>query len=156
MLSDENRNGTQKTQVYMPSRGMNAQKSDLISDPDVGKTFKYRAQYPGVIQGSQEGIRAKLWGPRAHFGANISMKIACVGLSILQSNNNDTQSHVFVETCPLLIQTLLNRLLRSRYKSAHRIIVGYYGCFVYVNSTGQSSRSRRATENLFFFFESVR
>ena len=79
MLSDENRNGTkQKTQVYMPSRGMNAQKSDLKSDPDVGKTFKYHAQYPGVMQGSQEGKRAKLWGPRAHFGANISMKIAVV------------------------------------------------------------------------------
>ena len=48
------------TQVYMPSRGMNAQKSDLISDPDVGKAFKYHAQYPGVMQGSQEGKRAKL------------------------------------------------------------------------------------------------
>ena len=34
------------------------------------------AQYPGVMQGSQEGKRAKLWGPRAHFGANISMKIS--------------------------------------------------------------------------------
>ena len=50
MLSDENRNGTkQKTQVYMPSRGMNAQKSDLISDPDVGNAFEYCAQYPGVM-----------------------------------------------------------------------------------------------------------
>ena len=28
------------------------------------------------MQGSQKGKRAKLWGPRAHFGANISMKIA--------------------------------------------------------------------------------
>ena len=27
------------------------------------------------MQGSQEGKRAKLWGPRAHFGANISTKI---------------------------------------------------------------------------------
>ena len=27
------------------------------------------------MQGSQEGKRAKLWGPRAHLGANISMKI---------------------------------------------------------------------------------
>ena len=27
------------------------------------------------MQGSQEGKRAKLWGPRAHFGAKISMKI---------------------------------------------------------------------------------
>ena len=75
MLSDENRNGTQKTQVYMPSRGMNAQKSHLISDPDVDKAFKYHGQYPGVMQGSQERKCAKLWGPRAHFGANISMKI---------------------------------------------------------------------------------
>ena len=76
MFSDENRNGTQKMQVYMSSRGMNAKKSDVKSDPDVGKTFKYHAQYPGVMQGSQEGKRAKSWGPRAHFGANISMKIA--------------------------------------------------------------------------------
>ena len=37
--------------------------------------FEYYAQYPGVMQGSQEGKRAKLWGPHAHFGANISMKI---------------------------------------------------------------------------------
>ena len=27
------------------------------------------------MQGSQEGKRSKLWSPRAHFGANISMKI---------------------------------------------------------------------------------
>ena len=56
---------------------------DLISDPDVGKAFKYHAQYPGVMQGSQEGKRAKLWGPRAHFGANISMKIASCFFVIL-------------------------------------------------------------------------
>ena len=47
----------------------------LISDPDVGKAFKYYPQYPGVMRGSQEGKRAKLWGPRVHFGANISIKI---------------------------------------------------------------------------------
>ena len=77
MLSDENRNGRQKTQVYiyMPSPGMNAQKSNLISDPVVGKAFKYFAQYLGVMQGSQEGKRAKSWGLRTHFGTNISMKI---------------------------------------------------------------------------------
>ena len=92
MLSDENRNGTQKTQVYMPSRGMNAQKSELKSDPDVGKTFKYHAQYPGVMQGSQEGKRAKLWGPRAHFGANISMKIAL--LLIAQINTSLLDSFI--------------------------------------------------------------
>ena len=59
----------------------NAQQSDLISDPDVCKAFKYYPQYPEVMQGSQEGKRAKLWGLRAHFGANISMKIAsfCLG-----------------------------------------------------------------------------
>ena len=28
------------------------------------------------MQGSQKGKRAKLWGPRAHIRANISMKIA--------------------------------------------------------------------------------
>ena len=78
MLSEENRNGKKKTQVYMPSRGMNAYKSDLISDPDVGKAFKYHAQYPGVMQGSQEGKRAKLWDPRAHSGANISLKIVLI------------------------------------------------------------------------------
>ena len=77
----------------MPSRGMNAWKSDLKSDTDVGKTFKYHAQYPGVMQGSQEGKRAKLWGPRAHFGANISMKIApltsvvCPALEACKSTN---------------------------------------------------------------------
>ena len=27
------------------------------------------------MQGSEEGKRAKLWGPCAHFGANKSMKI---------------------------------------------------------------------------------
>ena len=73
----------------MRSQGMNAQKSDLISDPDVGKAFKYHAQYPRVMQGSQKGKRAKLWGPRAHFGANISMKIVsksvgmCRGVALL-------------------------------------------------------------------------
>ena len=46
----------------MHSRGMNAWKSDLISDPDVGKAGGKR---------TQEGKRAKLWGPRA----KISMKI---------------------------------------------------------------------------------
>ena len=41
------------------------------------------------MQGSQEGKRAKLWGPRAHFGANISMKIVsksvgmCRGVALL-------------------------------------------------------------------------
>ena len=33
-------------------------------------------RFPGIMQGSQEGKLAKLWGQRAHFGANISMKIA--------------------------------------------------------------------------------
>ena len=51
--------GGQKTQVYMPSWGMNSQKIDLTSDPDVGKVFKYDTQYPGVMQGSKEGKRAK-------------------------------------------------------------------------------------------------
>ena len=60
----------------MHSRGMNAYKSDLISNPGVGKAFKYYAQCPGVMEGFHEGKRAQLWGPFAHFGANISMKIA--------------------------------------------------------------------------------
>ena len=30
-----------------------------MSDPDVGKGFKYYAQYSGVMQGSQEGKREK-------------------------------------------------------------------------------------------------
>ena len=59
----------------MPSRGMNAKKSDLTNVPELGKAFKYYAQYPGVMQGSQEGKRAKLWRPRDHFGTNISMNI---------------------------------------------------------------------------------
>ena len=57
-----------------------------MSDPDVGKTFKNHAQYPGVMQRSQEGKRAKLWGPRAHFGAIISMKIVWM-MSVVQSFN---------------------------------------------------------------------
>ena len=39
---------------------------------NLGKAFKYYAQYPGVMQGSEEWKRAKLWGPRTRFGANIS------------------------------------------------------------------------------------
>ena len=66
---------TKNASIYMPSPGMNAQKSNLISDPVVGKAFKYFAQYLGVMQGSQEGKRAKSWGLRTHFGTNISMKI---------------------------------------------------------------------------------
>ena len=41
----------------------------------LAKHSKYYPQYPGVMRGSQEGKRSKLWGPLAHFGANISMKI---------------------------------------------------------------------------------
>ena len=67
--------GAKNASIYALSGHERIEKSELISDPDVGKTFKYHAQYPGVMQGSQEGKRAKLWGPRAHFGANISMKI---------------------------------------------------------------------------------
>ena len=42
---------------------------------DDSKALKYYVQCPGVMQGSQEGKRATLCGPRAHFGANIPMKI---------------------------------------------------------------------------------
>ena len=76
MLSDESRNGTKDASIYALSGHERIEiKSDLISDPDVGNAFEYYAQYPGVMQGSEEGKRAKLWGPCAHFGANISMKI---------------------------------------------------------------------------------
>ena len=68
--------GAKNASIYALSGHERIQKSDLISDPDVGKTFKYHAQYIGVMRGSQEGKRAKLWGPRTHFGANISTKIA--------------------------------------------------------------------------------
>ena len=66
--------------------------SDLISDPDVGKAFKYHAKYPGVMQGSQEGKRAKLCGPRAHFGANISLKIVLLFITLVMICESKTQT----------------------------------------------------------------
>ena len=57
--------GGQKTKVYDLSG------HECIREcSDDGKALKYCAQYPGVMQESQEGKRANLWGPRAHFGAN--------------------------------------------------------------------------------------
>ena len=66
MLSDQSRNGTKNAIIYALS---GHERIEQLSD--VGKTFKYYAQYPGVTQGSQKGKCANLWGPRAHFGANI-------------------------------------------------------------------------------------
>ena len=60
----------QKTKVYDLS-----EHECIRQCSDDGKALKYYAQYPGVMQESQEGKRANLWGPRAHFGANIPMKI---------------------------------------------------------------------------------
>ena len=37
------------------------------------------------MQGSQEGKRAKLWGPRVHFGANMLMKI--VGFNVIEKGS---------------------------------------------------------------------
>ena len=53
----------------MPSRGMNAWNSYLM----LAKNLNTTRNTQGVTQGSQKGKRANLWGPRAHFGANISM-----------------------------------------------------------------------------------
>ena len=107
--------GGQKTQVHKPSRGMNAQKSDLISDPDVGKAFEYYAPYPGVMEGSQEGKRAKLWGPRAHFGANISMKIVYKSLPFTEKRPRKPEIGIkdgFEETRPR-VQFRLKRSVRK-------------------------------------------
>ena len=62
--------GEQKTKVYVLSG-----QERIRQGSDDGKALKYCAQYPGVMQGSQEGKRTNLWGPCAHFGANIPMKI---------------------------------------------------------------------------------
>ena len=42
---------------------------------DDSKALKYYTHCPGVMQRSQERKPATLWGPRAHLGANIPMKI---------------------------------------------------------------------------------
>ena len=68
MLSDQSRNGTKNASIYALS---GHERIEQLSD--VGKAFKYYALYPGVTQGSQKGKHTNLWGPRAHFGANISM-----------------------------------------------------------------------------------
>ena len=58
-----------KNQSIWPLRVWN-----IRPQPDNGNAFKYFGQYP-VMQGSKEGKRTNLWGPRTHFGANIPMKI---------------------------------------------------------------------------------
>ena len=63
--------GAKNARIYMPSRGMNAKNSDLMLAKHLNTTLNTQ----GVMQGSQEEKRANLWGPRAHFLANISMKI---------------------------------------------------------------------------------
>ena len=62
--------GGQKTKVYVLSG-----QERIRQRSDDGKALKYCAQYPGFMQGSQEGKRANLWGPCAQFGAIIPMKI---------------------------------------------------------------------------------
>ena len=68
MLSDE-RTAQNKKESIWPLRAWN-----IRPQPDDGNSFKCFDQYQ-VMQGSKEGKRANLWGPRTHFGANIPMKI---------------------------------------------------------------------------------
>ena len=58
-----------KNQSIWPLRAWN-----IRPQPDNGNAFRCFRQYP-VMQGSKEGKRNNLWGPRTHFGANIPMKI---------------------------------------------------------------------------------
>ena len=58
MLSGKSRNGTKNASIHALSGHERIEKR-LISDPDVGKAFKYYAQYPGVMQRSQGGKRAQ-------------------------------------------------------------------------------------------------
>ena len=62
ILSDESRNGTKNASIYAL---WGHERIEQLSD--VGKALKYYAQYPGVMQGSQRGKRANLWGPACLF-----------------------------------------------------------------------------------------
>ena len=78
-------------------------------------TLKYYAQYPGVMQGSQEGKRAKLWGPRARFGANISMNIVYTSLPFTEKQPRKPETGIkdgFEETRPR-VQFRLKRSVRK-------------------------------------------
>ena len=90
--------GGQKTKVYVLSG-----QERIRQRSDDGKALKYCAQYPGVMQGTQEGKRANLWGPCAHFGANIPMKI---GHKNNNNNNKFIQYYHFVQVLP--IKTTIN------------------------------------------------
>ena len=68
VLSDETTAQNKKESIW-PLRAWN-----IRPQPDDGNSFKCFDQYQ-VMQGSKEGKRANLWGPRTHFGANIPMKI---------------------------------------------------------------------------------
>ena len=61
------KNGTKKNEStwLLGARNIRQESKDA-------KAFNNYAQYP-VMQGSQEGKRADLWGPRAQFGVNIPM-----------------------------------------------------------------------------------
>ena len=63
------------------------------------------------MQGSQEGKRAKLWGPRAHFGANISL--------------NKIVVHIVSDKLPLQ-QWIFCLFIESRTPSIERVRVSIY------------------------------
>ena len=67
------------------------------------------------MQGSQEGKRAKLWGPRAHFGANISMNIVYKSLPFTEKRSRKPETGIkdgFEETRPR-VQFRLKRSVRK-------------------------------------------
>ena len=70
---------------------------------DDGKALKYCAQFPGVMQGSQEGKRTNLWGPCAHFGANIPMKIGHNNKNNNNNNNKFIKYYHFAQVLPIEI-----------------------------------------------------
>ena len=51
------------------------------------------------MQGSQEGKRAKLWGPPAHFGANISMKTFSGSAAPAEEFLSSFNSAILDKTC---------------------------------------------------------
>ena len=85
----------------MPSRGMNAKNSDLMLTKHLNSTLNTQ----GKKQGSQEEKRANLWGPRAHFLANMSMKIVgefslVCGTSMAHAGNTKIRTKIISTRAP--------------------------------------------------------
>ena len=70
---------------------------NIREQPKDAKAFKCYAQYP-VMQGSQEGKRADLWGLRAQLGVNIPMNIGleyqCLKGFCKNSNHNKNRTRI--------------------------------------------------------------